>query len=527
MVYRVPPTPIELPQIVPLAESRIVGGMNSYTDPADLPNGIASKLTGADVKADYTMREPGRITLAGTDPDGNPVLLYTEYSRFDGTNIILRFSRARVDKYSSGTWTAITGTLSGTDRDRIRFVTTADAVRDYFIFTNNGADNIKVLNTVATSFANLGNAGRYKYIVAFFNRIVAANKVDAISPNPILLAWSGDFNFTEWNPLTDISAGSNPLQESQADYADPITGLFAFASVMLILRERSLWIATKRPVASNPFAFQAAFNYVGCDCPGSATQTRNGITWYDRRTNQAYSYQVGSTPQEIGSQIKDDLAGAVTSNDLLWGSYDMVNDRYILTIPSTTTTNARIFRYHFPTQSWTFSDVNNAYGYYPIDGGISRLTYDQLTGTYDQLTAANATYDAIGLLPESPPVNHIGFRNGSIQLESPTDTNAPEFVFESKVYRLPKDDIEISGLMLLIRPIRDGSLTLEYRKNGRNNWVSWKTLSFTNTERRVRLYADKLIAANEFQWRIRCTTGQFQLMEYRLDISVSPEDKNT
>lgn len=524
MALRLPVQQTESPGIAPLAEARITGGMNSRIDAADIPANVASLLKNARTSSDNTQRAPGFVELAGTKPDSLPVLMYTQYTRFDESIVYLRFSRSRVDKYTSGTYTQVTGTLSGTDKDGIRWITTADATRDYFIFTNNGANAIQVLNPAVTSFATLGNAGRYRYACSFFNRIVAANKVDPSTPNPVLIAWSGDFNFTEWNPLTDISAGSTPLTEAQSDYADPITGLFAFASVMLILRERSLWTATKRPVASSPFAFQAAFPSVGCDTPSSASQMRNGIVWYDFRSNQVYAYQVGQIPQPIGTPIKDEILGAITDKDLVWGSYDAVKNTYILTIPSTTTTVSKIFFYNFDTDSWHYDEVVGAYGYYPVDGGSTRLVYDQLTGTYDQLAAAG-TYNNIGAVAESPPKNFIGTVSGSLLEELPSsDSMSGEFKWESKVFRLPMGDQSISKLMLLFEPTRTGSLTLEYRRNG-GAWKEYKTVSFNPVDGRTRIYCKKHIRANEFQWRIRSASGNFKLLEYKIEMSPSLEDK--
>ena len=557
---RIPVLEVQTPVETSLVESRITGGMNSYIDPADLPNSQASVSQNSRTKADYTSRAPGTFNLSGTLPNTQPVLLFTEWNRFDGTTVLLRFTRSRVDKYSSGTYTQITGTLNGTNKDGIRFAQTADASSDYFIFSNNGADKIQVLNSIPSTFGPLSSSTtintKYKYICVFFNRVVGANRTQSVSSpvsaaNPVLIGWSGDFNFTEWNPANDISAGSTPLVEAQSDYADPITGLFAFASVMLILRERSLWIATKRPVASNPFAFQAAFPYVGCDTPGSATQMKNGIVWYDYRTNQVYVYEVGSSPREIGSPVKNNIQSAITDKDLVWGSYDQVTNTYFLTIPSTSSTNTRIFHYNFDTNSWGYDNKENAYGVYPIDGGISRLNYDQITGTYAQLAAAVSDYDAIGITAESPSVNYIGYSNGVINYEDSeadnyflsTETTGINFLLEatdnyilleesnagpldwiSKIYRLPSGDQMISRLMVLFKPVRGGKFIVSYRKDF-TSWVAYKTVTFDATQGRTRAYFTKLIRANEFQWRIICDKGDIQLLEYKIDISASPEDK--
>ncbi len=533
MKPRLPVLQIEPPIEQPLMEARITGGMNTYIDPADIPNSQAEVLSNARTVADYTKRAPGVVTLPGTDPDIKPVLMFTQWDRFDGTTIQIRFSEDRLDKYSAGTWSQITGTLNGTAKDGIRFVQTADASNDYFIFTNNGADKIQQINSTATSFAALSSSTtintKYRYICAFFNRIVGANRVaSAASPvsaaNPVLIGWSGDFNFTEWNPANDLSAGSTPLVEAQSDYADPITGLFGFASVMLILRERSLWTATKRPVASNPFAFQAAFPYVGCDTPSSAVQTRNGIVWYDYRTNQVYTYEVGSSPQPIGDPIKNTIFASITDRDLVWGSFDPVQNTYYLTVPSTTTTNARIFLFNFSTGSWSYDDRENAYGFYPVDGGPGRLNYDQITGTYAQLTAAVTNYNSIGLTAATPTLNYIGYSTGVIQYESEIDSGSQQFNWTSKIYRLPSNDMMVSRLMILFEPIRTGSFVVEYKRNG-GSWNTYRTISFTGVDGRTRQYFTKLVRANEYQWRITSSSGNFKLLEYKLDISLSSEDK--
>lgn len=566
MKLKLPVQQFEPPVEQPLTEARITGGMNSYLDPADIPNSQATVLANARTSADFTRRAPGVFGLAGADlflllqevgsnivgpfvrledgngiylepnigPDGKPVLMFTQWNRFDGTTVLIRFSEDRLDRYSSGTWSQITGTLNGTAKDGIRFVQTADASNDYFIFTNNGADKIQQINSGATSFSALSSSTtintKYKYICAFFNRIVGANRAassssPSSSANPVLIGWSGDFNFTEWNPANDISAGSTPLVEAQSDYADPITGLFGFASVMLILRERSLWTATKRPVASNPFAFQAAFPYVGCDTPSSAVQTRNGIVWYDYRTNQVYSYEVGSSPQPIGNPIKNTLFDSITDRDLVWGSYDPATNTYYLTVPSTTTTNSRIFLFNFNTGSWSYDDREGAYGFYPVDGGPGRLNYDQITGTYAQLTAGVADYNAIGITAATPTVNYIGYSNGAIRYEIEFDRNSQTFNWTSKVYRLPADDMMIARLMVLFEPIRSGAFTVQYKKNN-GNWVNYRDVYFEAIDGRTREYFTKLVRANEYQWRIISGAGDFKLLEYKIDISASKEDKS-
>jgi hypothetical protein len=511
----------------PLYSARITGGMDSFIDPADLPENIGTNSINTRTFADYTFRAPGVVRQTGTNdpPNTKPVLLYTIYKRFDGSSVFLRFTEDRVDKYSSGTWTQLTGSLNGTVSDRFRFVTTADANSDHFFFTNNGVNKIKSLNASATSFSDLGNSDKYRYICVFFNRVVGANLAGS-SPQPVQVAWSGDYNFTEWNPSNDISAGDTPLAEAQADYADPITGVFGFAQVMLFLRERSLWLATKRPVASAPFLFQAAFPYVGCDVPNSATQTRNGLVWYDSRTNQVFLYEVGQTPRPIGNPVRTLIKNAMENPDLVWGAYDLQNNTYFLTVPGVTTTKSRVFLFNFDTGSWSIDERENLYGVYPLDGGQDKKLYEQITGTYGQITGSYAALEAGASVEAS---NFMGYKNGKIGYESLQATRDEVMdtdivmSWESKVYRLPKDDIMVSRLHILYQGIRPGSFTVWYRKNN-GNWIEYRTVAVTDTQRR-RTYFKKLIRANEYQWRVTSTNSSIKLLEYRIDVSASPEDK--
>lgn len=520
-------TTIETQPLVeqPIAEARITGGMNSFIDPADIPNGVATVSSFTRTYADYTYRALGATEQTGTKPDSLPVLLYCTYKRFDGSTLFLRFTKNRIDKWVAGAYTNITGTaLTGADTDRIRFITSADASNDYLFFTNNGVDEIQVLNAGASTFADLGNAPKYRHACVFFNRVVGVNLAGS-SPNPVLVGWSGDLNYTQWNPLTDISAGSTPLVEAQSDYADPITGVYGFAQVMLLLRERSLWIATKRPVASNPFQFQAAFPSVGCDTPFSATQTRNGIIWYDYRTNQVYLYEVGSQPQPVGDAIRVTLRNAITDVSLMWGSYDNINNTYFLTVPTTASTTARIFVLNLNTGSWSYDDRLQVYGVYPLDGGSARLVIDQGVGT---INSQVGTINNAGVVTAATARNYFGYRTGEISYEDAVDTDtitasSLQMEWRSKIFRYAKSDMMISSVMLLYQGVRNGSFSLQYCKNG-GAWQTYKTITVTDTTRR-RAYLRKLIRANEFQWRVTSSSGDFKLLEFRIDVSESQEDK--
>lgn len=498
-----------------LAEARIDGGQNTRIDPADLPNDTFVDARNVRVTSDRTQRAVGTAVFTPVKPNSNRVLLFTSAKRFDGTSIYMRFDTQKLHRITAGSWVEITGSgfASGVTQ-RPRLVTLND--RYFFI---NGRDYIQEINFTANTYARLGNAPRYTYACGFFNRLVGANLYDASSPNPVQIGWSGDINFGEWNPATDVSAGSTPLVEAQSDYQEAITGIFGFAQVMLILRERSLWTATKRPVASNPFAFQAAFPYVGCDSPNSAAQTRNGLCWYDLRTNQVYVYTVGDRPREIGDPIKNDLRRLIADPELIQGDYDPIRDRYSLTIPSPTSSTTHIFVFDFSSASWVYDTRENVFGSYALDNVDQQLAIEQLSGAIADLTGNIEDLEG----DSTPPQMYYALNNGDI-LVGDSNIDAEESILQSKLYAQPDAQVVVQKLALKYVPRRIGSFTLEYSTNAGQSWRTYKTVTMDANDvgKRREVVCVKAVRAPEYQWRFRCAEGDLELLEYRINSIPSP-----
>lgn len=509
-----------------IVESRLNGGMNTYVDAADLPNFQVQLARNCEIRADKIQRRPGLEDLGITKPNSDPVLLYTAFKRFDGTTIFLRFTRNKVHRQGLSSWTEITSGVpfSITDTTRIRFTT----LNDRFFFSVGNKD-VQEINFTANTYADLGDAGSYKYITGFFNRLVGANLFAVSTPNPTLVAWSGDLNFGVWNPATDISAGSTPLLEAATDFADPITGLFGFASVMLILRERSLWTATKRPVASNPFQFQASFPYAGCDTPSSATQKRNGIVWYDNRSNQIYDYTIGQAPREIGNPIKDLLPSRITSLDSIVGAYDAVRDRYHLLIPSETSTTSYEYVFDFGTESWVENEHTNAVYVSSVAGGLSPLVIDELSGTIDALVGTIEDLENNTIIPTRL---FYGQSNGDVLVSNSglTEDNGTPYTttIVSKLYTAGNDELSVRRLSFRYIPTRIGTFSVYYSVDNGITWELYETTTLTTMDigKRKRILCTKQARTPEFCWKVEMETSSIQLLEYTLDALLSPFAKS-
>jgi len=531
------PDPIQL-----LSEVRVDGGMNTRIDAADIPQNQLVLARNVYVSADKLIRFDGTVLLAPPKPatslldqedgyeilqedtfgilldqgDTDPINVLYTFQRFNGTTVFLRFTDTKLWRRLSNSWLEVTSATPYTlpTGGRIRLLPFND--RLFFV---SGTNNIYEVNFSTNTYAYLGNAGQYKYITGFFNRIVGANKYDLSTPNPTLVAWSGDLNFGQWDPNTDISAGSTPLLEAASDFADPISGLFGFASVMLILRERSLWTAQKRPVASNPFLFQAAFPFVGCDTPNSAVQKRNGIIWYDYRSNQVYDYTLGDRPREVGEAVRDNIKPKITNKENPIGSYNPITNEYILTIPGTNTTVTYAYVLNLNNGAWTERTIENCTCIYAFDNTSAALLIDELSGTIGELSG---TINDLANLTTAPPTLYYGMNQGDILIASTVDTDngAPiETVLQSKVFKLFDRYISITRLRFTYIPLRAGEFTIQY--NNGNGWTTYKTVTFGLDEVgiRSRVACTKQVRAREFQWRITSVAGNFATLDYSIDIT--------
>lgn len=531
------PDPIQL-----LSEVRVDGGMNTRIDAADIPQNQLVLARNVYVDADKLIRFDGTILLTPPKPatdlldleDGDQLLqedtfdilldqgntepinvLYT-FQRFNGTTVFLRFTDNKVWRRLSNSWLQVTSATPYTlpTGGRVRLLPFND--RLFFV---SGTNNIYEIDFTANTYAYLGNAGKYKYITGFFNRIVGANKYDTSTPNPTLVAWSGDLNFAQWDANVDISAGSTPLLEAASDFADPISGLFGFASVMLILRERSLWTAQKRPVASNPFLFQAAYPFVGCDTPNSAVQKRNGIIWYDYRSNQVYDYTLGDRPREVGEAVRDNIKPKITNKENPIGSYNPITNEYILTIPGTNTTVTYAYVLNLNNGAWTERTIENCTCIYAFDNTSAALLIDELSGTIDELSG---TINDLANLTTSPPTLYYGMSQGDILIASPVDTDngaSIETILQSKIFKLYDRYISITRIRFTYIPLRAGEFTVQY--NNGNGWTTYKTVTFdlNAVGVRSRVACTKQVRAREFQWRITSLAGNFATLDYSIDIT--------
>lgn len=207
------------------------------------------------------------------------------------------------------------------------------------------------------SYDEIEQAPRARFVTSFADRIVAANILDAGTGSSRVM-WSKNADPFIWDPLEHESAGQEDLISSPSDTGDDITGLFAMRNTMVILRERSLWVASRNPVAIAPFRFEALSVGIGCDLPYSAVRVQDAVVWADYRTSAVWMYTPGQPPQKISDTIRNVLYDDLKNFSWAEGAYDPNENEYHLGLSVSEDENVihKVWVYNFNTGQWTYDD---------------------------------------------------------------------------------------------------------------------------------------------------------------------------
>ena len=507
-----PETP-KYPQInVPTLD----GGMNNYDDPNDLEDNEFVVAQNVVIRGKKITRRVGESNITPTKPNSNAIKKVYSLKQFDGTLAQLRITDTNVYKRGVSTWTQITGSAITSAPNNII------SVDNRHFFSTNGNLVLQEINLGANTYSALGNSGKYKYITAFGDRVVGA--YNATGPEPTTVYWSGNLNFGQWDPLVDPSAGYKPLEEAQADYADFITGIFGFANQMLIVRERSIWLATKTGSASDPFYFYTATPSIGCNVPGSIQKIPNGVVFYDRRTNSVYVYVIGAPePIKIGQPVDDGIYASISNPDTVFSGYDPIEFEYRLGTPLTGTNITRFWTYSFKSQVWWYEDRENVTSVDSADFSVVSTTISDLAGTISGLVG---TISSLGGSATPTPELYFGKSNGDIGGVDETVTTGYTTLIQSKIWSAPENnDFYIHRLAFTYEIVSQGSFSIYYSKNpsevgiGVNDpaFTLYKTVTTSQADVGKRLVVNcvKSLKCTQFSWKIQSTEGSFSLIDFK------------
>jgi len=517
----------QLPQLQPdqkLAESRLNLGMISAIDGGDIPNGALTLALNARCRLDRTQRRPGKLASLPTKPNANKVLLVVLFKKNDGSTTFLRFTRNSIHRRGVGSWTALTpgsgGLLSGSDSNRFTYA----VVLNKFFYAN-GFDKIQEIDTVANTYKEAGNnSPRVKFVTGFFNRVVGAYRVEGTEPNgPVSVVWCADGDTTKWpnDASPDISCGQSPIVDSPSDLADFITGIFGGPNEMLLLREKSLWIATKQPITSQPFSFVNAVPGIGCNAPYSAAVIQGGLAFADTLSNAVWAWAPGGVPERISTNIEKELFANVSDPNLIISDYSTAELEYSVGVPIPNTSVIRQWTYNFRTKAWVFDEIDKLSEIGDVDSPFTAsLSFDELVGTFDQLTG---TFDELVGSLQGHPARFFAYSDGEIHEESSTATDDAGSAFttelQSKEFYAPGTDAYYTQIVIEYKASVTSALELSYSRDGGGTWrvVKTKTVQPTSGVKLLR-YA-RQIEARRLKWRLRITSGAVDVVGYEVHAS--------
>ena len=386
-------------------------GMVSAVPRALRPVGSASFLQDARIREDWIGRRWGYIDFLDKPSDDYIIRLVNHHSE-DGNNYIIRIAHGALyvtDNNADWYELQIPAANPGDPKTDFAFAVNAEHVSAAQTFGHlylaNYYQRLLIVDPVANEILEIPDAPKCKYIASFADRIVCAfldDPVDGILPFGI--QWSRNGSPALY---TGEGSGRENLVSSPSDTGDEITGVFIFGSVLVIFRERSIWLGTRQPFSLAPFRFDAVVTNIGCDMPRSIariTDVQGSLTGFifgDSRTGSVYSYTPGSDPIEVpgSSRVGTKLLEGLVSPKTVRGIYDPYFKEYHFGFPTDPNALERL------QQFWVMSLENNSISQdtgpfcTSIDSILStsrELPIDEIQGDVDDLPSF---VDKLGVNP--------------------------------------------------------------------------------------------------------------------------------
>jgi hypothetical protein len=567
------------PQDIPMqkfAEGRLNQGMNTIIDPADIPTGSLRLALNAITRYDKEQRRPGNVQFAvdGTivptpiaplignppSPISTSILALRTFALQDTSTFTLLFTAAYVYQLIGGVWTPMKFNniplanpppptavfpfvpLLGADTDRF----STALIFNTFVFANNGVNPVSSIDLVNNRYAVLAapqivkTSTNFRYITGFDNRLVGA----AIAgENEVYIGWGGNgpvdtvsqpglsLGWTQFDDSIDISAGNSPLEDSPSDLSDPITGLFGFTNVMLVLREKSIWMATKQPIATDPFSFFCFVPNVGCNCPRSAQIIDDGIAFLDQRKNTVYYFVPGASIQPIGRPIENSIFQGLNDLNDIFSSYDPTSGDYTICIPQAGSSTVRTYTYNFKSQAWTTSEYNNITCAEDLNLNSGQLEIGELVG---QIGDLQGTIGELTRVTDAFYTRAYGKGDGTVVVDDPlanaddmttnssNDGNSFTTTFVSKDFKNDVIDSYFAKISIEFIETLGGSGTLYYNKHtGADdltspNWKVAKKFTTTTLNEPDLITWVNQIKSRRLAWRLDITAGSFAILGYEI-----------
>ena len=503
-----------------IAAARVNEGMITAIDLVDIPDSALSYALNARFRYDIALRRETLTPFTPAKPDSNKVLAIVSVKTNNGTITVLRITRNSIYRLNAGAWTAITGILTGADTDRISVAVHKDKI----VLANNGIDKLQLIDNSLTTFADLGNSFRYKYVTTFYDRIVGAYRTDGGSYG-IEVGWSALGNPEEWDNSVDNSAGQNPIIDDEMALGNLITGIVGLTNYLVIPREKSIYVATKQASSSDPFRFYNALPGIGADTPYSITNILSGIAWLDTRTGTVWAFAPGGEPERIGLKVEKDIIRSVEAPDLVFGTFSAFHNELSLHIPLPSSNAVKQWCYNFNTKAWAYSEYQKLSTGSDVEISTGILTIDDLPGTIDDLVG---TIDSLGSTSVITNTKMYGDDDGELYQETSLLDSTYNTELVSKLYQVEKFDQSVTEQHFEFEILQTPcEIELWFMKDD-GVWRFAKSKTFTSikqTGRSQRFTYIRNLHCKQFQWKLVIKSGQCHFLKYELKSVVGGDSR--
>jgi hypothetical protein len=473
--------------------------------------GSLEVATNVRVRDGQAKRRPGTTTYQGATENEVVLGLHSFSTEFYSLLVRITTARISVDE-GAGSWTNYaTGTFG-------RRFTSAPFVDDLYLA--NGESAIRRVIFSAGTAAPMADAPAARYITNFADRIVGGN-VSGGAGYQIIWPVNGDP--TDW---TGVGSGEENLVTGVSDLSDDIVGLFGSERVMIILREKSIWTASRLPYADAPFKFEPAFSGFGCDMPYTAVKVTGGIIFANYARKAIYYYAPGGQPIDMttGFLDRDDLFASlnVNSKDSAQAAWDHDFDEYHLGEPNLDGLNKYTMQRFWVGKpglnAWVLDDspdmtaiawASHAYAPIYIDDLVG--TIDSLTGTIDEQVTSIDESKTEALFKALP--QKVVYQDESAITDA---SGTADFIAEIVSPNLGglRERFTFQDLGSQIKSTAGCTVVIENSVD-KSTWRNSQTVTVSGVaDLQELLYRRQRITGPNLYWRFKVTGGDFALFSY-------------
>jgi len=316
------------------------GGVQVYTSPLWVKDSETPFCKNVDISRPGKLKKALGYTELGTATGTDTPRGAFTFDKEDGTSEVYKLTNDTLSKYSSSTWSTVTGTIAtGTDRMEgvLMYINTgtgvgtgADSFVERMYFTVGLSDELKYTN--GSSIGEVANTYA-KHIEAYKSRLYLGNVKQSSNTYPSRVIYS------------EISSDTFEDTSYIDDFGEPITALKEYSGSLFFFSENKL-------AAYDEYKLQTIPGNFGTTSSKTVQNVQGRMIWYNR--SGVYMYAGGTSPQNISKRVQDWMDAISDPKEVTAGVDE--EERYNLYIGDVTVDGTSysdvVLRYDLSLNAW-------------------------------------------------------------------------------------------------------------------------------------------------------------------------------